>query len=202
MFLIDIPFKGCQGRLNRSSIVHAVSYFACSVNDTACTVHEVSLIPHAVSMTPQASYMRCHWYRMKGACGVIEIACTRPCGVIDIACIFFAYHLSFAYDFNFSKLFENFCVHAVSIIPHAHVHAMSMIPHAPCMRCQWHRMLLKKIRISSRIRIYIRKGFSPLIRGLGRMFWWKNRGSKISWHCPFKLIKLRNNSCQVDYMPL
>jgi hypothetical protein len=25
MFLIDIPFKGCQGRSNRSSIVHAVS---------------------------------------------------------------------------------------------------------------------------------------------------------------------------------
>jgi hypothetical protein len=35
MFLIDIPFKGCQGRSNRSSIVHAVSYFACGVNDTA-----------------------------------------------------------------------------------------------------------------------------------------------------------------------
>jgi hypothetical protein len=36
MFLIDIPFKGCQGRSNHSSIVHAVSYFACGVNDTAC----------------------------------------------------------------------------------------------------------------------------------------------------------------------
>jgi hypothetical protein len=47
MFLIDIPLKGCQGRWNRSSIVHAVSYFACGVNDTACTVHTVSLIPHA-----------------------------------------------------------------------------------------------------------------------------------------------------------
>jgi hypothetical protein len=46
MFLIEIPFKGCQGRSNRSSIVHAVSYFACGVNDTACTVHAVSLTPH------------------------------------------------------------------------------------------------------------------------------------------------------------
>jgi hypothetical protein len=31
MFFIDIPFKGCQGRSNRSSIVHAVSYFACGL---------------------------------------------------------------------------------------------------------------------------------------------------------------------------
>jgi hypothetical protein len=34
MFLIDISFKGCQRRSNRSSIVHAVSYFACGVNDS------------------------------------------------------------------------------------------------------------------------------------------------------------------------
>jgi hypothetical protein len=34
MFLIDIPFKGCQGRSNWLVIVHAVSYFACGVNDT------------------------------------------------------------------------------------------------------------------------------------------------------------------------
>jgi hypothetical protein len=47
MFLIDIPLRGGQDRSNRSSIVHAVSYFACGVNYTACTVHAVSLIPHA-----------------------------------------------------------------------------------------------------------------------------------------------------------
>jgi hypothetical protein len=35
-FLIDTPFKGCQGRTNRSSIVYEVSYFACGGNDTAC----------------------------------------------------------------------------------------------------------------------------------------------------------------------
>jgi hypothetical protein len=29
-------------------------------------------------------------------------------------------------------------------------------------------------------------GFSPWIRALGRIIWWKNRGAKISWHCPFK----------------
>jgi hypothetical protein len=58
MFFIDIPFKGCPGRSNRSSIVHAVSYFACGVIDPACTVHPVSMTPHAhvhaVSMTPHA----------------------------------------------------------------------------------------------------------------------------------------------------
>jgi hypothetical protein len=47
MFLIDIPFKGCQGRSNLSAIVHAVSYFASGVNDTACNVHAVSMTPHA-----------------------------------------------------------------------------------------------------------------------------------------------------------
>jgi hypothetical protein len=41
MFSIDISIKACQGRLNRSSTVHAVSYFACDVNDAACTVHAV-----------------------------------------------------------------------------------------------------------------------------------------------------------------
>jgi hypothetical protein len=59
MFLIDIPFKGCQGH----SIVHAVSMIphapvypvsmtphapvASGVNDTACIVHVVSMAPHA-----------------------------------------------------------------------------------------------------------------------------------------------------------
>jgi hypothetical protein len=38
MFLINIPFKGCQGRLNHLSIVHAVS------------------------MTPHAPCMQCQWY--------------------------------------------------------------------------------------------------------------------------------------------
>jgi hypothetical protein len=47
MFLIDNPFKGCQGRSNHSSIVHTVSYFAFDFNDTACIVHAVSLTPNA-----------------------------------------------------------------------------------------------------------------------------------------------------------
>jgi hypothetical protein len=68
MFLIDIPFKCCQGR---SSIVHAVSYFACGINDTACILNFFAyhrcfaynlhfsklfekLFVHAESMTPHA----------------------------------------------------------------------------------------------------------------------------------------------------
>jgi hypothetical protein len=77
---------------------------------------------------------------------------------------FFAYHHRFTYDFHFSKLLEYFSVHAVSMTPHA----------------------FKKIRIpvSLRIRIYIRKGFIPLIRASGSMpqevcFNETNRGSKI-----------------------
>jgi hypothetical protein len=43
------------------------------------------------------------------------------CSVNGTACIltFFAYHRCFAYDFHFSKLFENFVVNAVSMTPHA-----------------------------------------------------------------------------------
>jgi hypothetical protein len=36
----------------------------------------------------------------------------------------FVYHHCSAYDFHFSKLFEKFFVHALSMIPHAHVHAV------------------------------------------------------------------------------
>jgi hypothetical protein len=61
-------------------------------------------------------------------CSIFECK-NRACGVIDTACIFFAKHPRFANDFHFSKLFENFIVHAVS-----------MPPHTPCIRCQSHRM--------------------------------------------------------------
>jgi hypothetical protein len=40
-------------------------------------------------------------------------------------------------------------------------------------------------RISWRFRSHMRNCFSPWIRDLGGVDWWKNRGSKISWHCPF-----------------
>jgi hypothetical protein len=40
-----------------------------------------------------------------------------------------------------------------------------------------------------RIRSHMRNGFSPWIRGPGGIVWWKkNRESKISWQCPFKMV--------------
>jgi hypothetical protein len=33
----------------------------------------------------------------------------------------------------------------------------------------------------------MRNGFSPWVRALGGVDWWKNRRSKISWQCPFKI---------------
>jgi hypothetical protein len=176
MFLTDIPFKGCQGRSNRSLIVHVVSYFA------------VSITPHATVMRcqwPHMHRMRCYWPLMHHVCGVNYPECT---------------------------------MHGVSMTQHAHVHVVSMAPHASCMQCQWHRMHrscgvidtkcifkflhsmllcircqrhrmhLKTIRISLLIRIYIQKGFSPLIRGPRWMLKWKKRGLKISWHCPFNEV--------------
>jgi hypothetical protein len=118
MFLIDIPFKGCQGRSNRSSIVHAVSM----------TPHAFLIFLHIFTFRSCSKIflcMQCQWHRMHRAWHHMHHAC----GINDTICI---------------------------------VHAVLMTPHA-----------FSKIRISSRIRIYIRKGFSPLIRSPGRMFWWK-----------------------------
>jgi hypothetical protein len=42
-------------------------------------------------------------------------------------------------------------------------------------------------RFSRRKRSHMQNVFRPWIRALGGIVWWKNRGSKISWHCPFKL---------------
>jgi hypothetical protein len=104
MFLIDIPFKGCQGRSNLSSVVHAVS-----------------MIPHAFL-------------------------------------IFFLHTIAVLHMiFTFRSCSNNFCACGVDATAFI-VHAVSMTPHA-----FW------KIRI----RMYIRKGFSPLIRSPGRVFWGK-----------------------------
>jgi hypothetical protein len=48
--------------------------------------------------------------------------------------------------------------------------------------------LCKRLSLISR-----RNRFSPWIRALGRIVWWKkNRGLKISWHCPFKYAIIFN----------
>jgi hypothetical protein len=64
MFLIYIPFKGCQRRSIRSWIVHAVS------------------------MTTHAPCTQGQWPRMHRACGVNDPACTCASGVNDTAGIF------------------------------------------------------------------------------------------------------------------
>jgi hypothetical protein len=136
-FLLDIPFKGSQGRSNRLSIVHGVSYFSCGVNNNACIVH-------AVSSTPQITLNLCNLHSMR----------------------FFIWWHSKAVCLWFSLL-ENFILNVVSMTLHATcmwcqwprvhcalgvndsaciVHAVSMTPHALCLRyqwqirCQWHRI--------------------------------------------------------------
>jgi hypothetical protein len=43
-------------------------------------------------------------------------------------------------------------------------------------------------RFSRRKRSHMQNGYRPWIRALGGLFDEKNRGSKISWHCPFKFF--------------
>jgi hypothetical protein len=104
----------------------------------------------------------------------------RACGVIDAACNFhfFAKQSRFAYDLFFLKLFKiSFRMrgqwHSMQC---ASVHAVSMTPYEPCMRCQRHRMLRtcgvcdtwSILKISNFFAnanlLFMRKGFSPLIR--------------------------------------
>jgi hypothetical protein len=74
--LIDILFTGCQGRPNHSSIMNAVSCFACSCQwphmHRACSASDPTCIVHAVSMSPHASCMRFHWPHIHRACGFID----------------------------------------------------------------------------------------------------------------------------------
>jgi hypothetical protein len=58
-------------------------------------------------------------------------------------------------------------------------------------------------RFSRRLRSHMRNGFSPCISAIGGIVWWKDRGSKISCHCPFKfcvfwyiLSSYRENFCR------
>jgi hypothetical protein len=59
MFLIDIPSKSCQGRSNRSSIVHAFLIFLHTIAvfyDFHFSKLFENLFVHEVSMTPHAFY--------------------------------------------------------------------------------------------------------------------------------------------------
>jgi hypothetical protein len=59
-----------------------------------------------------------------------------------------------------------------------------------CMRCHWHRMTVFAFENRSYLGEFeaeFKKAlFSPWVRGPGGIIWWKNRGSKMSWHCLFK----------------
>jgi hypothetical protein len=68
------------------------------------------------------------------------------------------------------------------------------IPHCgkSQIRTMWHSaksiFVVESNRISLRIRIYIQTHFSPLYRLIK-----KNRGSKISWNCPFYILYIHFN---------
>jgi hypothetical protein len=81
--------------------------------------------------------------------------------------------------------------------------AVSLKPRNPLPRSHWNCRsdfrglietaeadIFKRLsRISRWFRSHMRNGFNPWIRELGGVDWWKNWGSKIWWHCPFKNVK-------------
>jgi hypothetical protein len=56
--------------------------------------------------------------------------------------------------------------------------------------------------ISWRFQSRMWNGFSPWIRALGGLIDEKNRGSKISWHCPFKLKCLLVLNLKILYLKM
>jgi hypothetical protein len=61
------------------------------------------------------------------------------------------------------------------------VHAVSLTPHALFLRPKIDRISANSKQNSKR---------RPWIRGPGGIVWWRNRRPKISWHSPFKQIKM------------
>jgi hypothetical protein len=83
-------------------------------------------------------------------------------------------------------------VHAVSMIPHAHKKFRTTLKSENHMQNKNNdtACIFKNLNIFANSNYEIRKGFSPLIRCQGRMFWWKNWGLKISWLCPFNRLTM------------
>jgi hypothetical protein len=151
--------------------------------------------------------MRCHWHRMQkkffGQLQKVKIICKtamvckkikNACGVIDTASkIWHRMHdrrtIRTALAGNIYQ--KHLCSRIVLPTTKKYIN-LKGLPNKKfsCMRCHWHRMhdfYVRKSIKSQRIRSRIKKGFSPWIRGPGGIIWWKKtRGSKISWHCPFK----------------
>jgi hypothetical protein len=161
----------------------------------------------AVSVTPHAPCMRCHWYRMQGACGIIDTACTVHAMSLTAHA---KYNTACTIDERFERSWQPLKGISIKII------YVPELPTPPlkkyinlkglsnkkfsCMRCHWHRMhdfCVRKSIISRRIRSRIQKSFSSWIRGpggTGIVSFKKNRGSKISWHRPFKNFRFSKRS--------
>jgi hypothetical protein len=108
--------------------------------------------------------------------------------------------------------FGSWCPYEIFHFAITVISEVSMTPLKSFQRCQWHHwnrfsgvndttkivsavsmtpLKFEYNRFSRRIRNHMRNGFRPWIRNIYGVDWWKNRESKISWHCPF-------NSCKSD----
>jgi hypothetical protein len=131
----------------------------------------------------------------------VKIICKTACGVNDIACKICTIGERFERPLQPLKglYIKNIYVPELSYPPLKKYMNLKGLPNKifSCMRCRWHRMhyfLVRKSIIYRRIRSRIQKGFNPWIRGPGGIVWWeKKRRSKISWHCPFKMVLLHCN---------
>jgi hypothetical protein len=67
------------------------------------------------------------------------------------------------------------------------LHAVSMTPHESCMRCQWHRTSILKKEFLREFEFIFEKALGLNQGSRTDVLMKKNRGLKISWHCPFKV---------------
>jgi hypothetical protein len=106
---------------------------------------------HAVSLTPHARCMRCHWYRMHGACGVIDTACTvhavsltPHAHVYAESLIPHAWCMRYPWHRMHKKLRKLKIIRKTAMVCKKIKNACSVNDTAStvhvCLRCHWHRM--------------------------------------------------------------
>jgi hypothetical protein len=171
----------------------------CGVINTAWTVHAVSLTPHAkknrITLKGENHMQNSYgMQKIKNACSVNDTACTMHA-------VSLTQHAKYDTTCTIYERFERPCqpLKGISIkniyvpeLSYPTTNSMNLkgIPNKKCS-CHWNRMhnfCVRKSIISWRIRSRIKKGFSPWIRAQLVLFDEKNRGSKISWHCPFNSV--------------